>query len=391
MAEMYMKRNITRVFWLVGGLLALTSMSAKAINCQPSGSSPVTNTITMSGSFYAGNDIPIGTILYQANMNISANMSISCDGPAQDIPLLNRVQSAPSGAAQSQPVPGLNGDAWVYPTNIPGVGVAFWAQWNGNNSFSESVSVENGSPMEPGFVYGGVIRMGLIKTGPIDSGSIVQGSSLPTVIYYAGPKSPYTGLPATLATFRLQGSVAFITRTCQTPDVTVSMGTYEATKYFTGVGSTTPWKDASIQLQDCPTFTGYYGGYSSNPNSGQNVFDSGTLSGGTLTKNLLRVSLLPATNIIDPVNGVLEVNANGSSGSPATGVGIQLGYTPDNVNASPTNPTTIWHNGDSWSVAPPNDGSANFRIPLAARYYQYNASVTPGPANSQVTFVIDYN
>lgn len=386
--------------WLVIGLLTLAGLvsvpAARAdVSCQASASYPaVENTVTLAGSFYAGNDLPNGTLLYQVNLTNGPSVGLHCSGDYSGIPFMNKVRDEPMGPPASLPVNGLTGSGYVYPTNINGVGVVFWAYWQGNNSFSADQPVENGGDFSGNTTTdngkGFVIRMGLVKTGFIASGSDVLGSSLPTVIAYADATPGYTGLPLTLATLHLQGNIHFITSTCQTPDVTVPMGTYEITKYFRGVGSTTPWVDASIQLQNCPTFTGFYGNYS-NPNSGQNASGSTTPSGGTLTANLLKVSLQPATDIVDSASGVLKVNANGSSGSPATGVGIQLGYTPDNINASPTAPTAVWKEGDTWSVTPPNDGTANFRIPLAARYYQYDKAVTPGPANAQVTFVIDYN
>jgi type 1 fimbria pilin len=104
----------------------------------------------------------------------------------------------------------------------------------------------------------------------------------------------------------------------------------------------------------------------------------------------MTVSLTPTTSIIDAANGVIAVNNAGSSGQAATGVGLQLGYTPANYTASATSPTTIWTSGAMWNISPPSSGLGNFKIPLAARYYQTSNTVTAGPANAKVTFNIDY-
>ena len=348
---------------------------------------PQVTTFSLAGAnITAGPDLPVGTVLYRGDVGWQAATDavwIGCDAPATILQDLY-VDSAPHplSAWGGYPFGGT-----TYETGVPGIGIAIWFS-NQNTGATTSTpdlqaTVSITPPQEKGFPT--PIKFSLIKIGNIQPGT-VYGSDLPSVIMKA-ESNGVSGLPLTLLKGNFTGAINVISQTCQTPDVTVPMGTYEITKYFRGVGSTTPWMDASIQLQNCPQFYGYHSDSSLvdyNPVSG-----SGTVN--LTTANLLKVSLQPATDIADQANGVLKVNADGSSGSPATGVGIQLGYTPDNINASPTAPTTIWKEGDTWSVTPPNDGTANFRIPLAARYYQYDKAVTPGPANAQVTFVIDYN
>ncbi|MFZ1871224.1 MAG: hypothetical protein WAU54_00245 [Chania sp.] len=63
----------------------------------------------------------------------------------------------------------------------------------------------------------------------------------------------------TMATITFSGTVNVVSKTCTTPDVNVSLGTYETHHYFRQIGSTTLWVDASITLTDCPRFYGYYG------------------------------------------------------------------------------------------------------------------------------------
>lgn len=373
---------------LTGLLLALLYVPAAlaVVTCQASDgsgtlSSPETSNVAVAGSFYAGNDMPVGSVLYRTTVRTAGAPGIVCDD-AFTVPRYYSVSIEPAGPSFSQPGSPFSGD--IYPTNVPGIGIALW--YSGTTFTRTAPLTRTPYTRESAGGYGitGVFDISLIKTGPVDSGATVNASSFPTAIMYAGDAVGYAGLPITTWTVNFSGSISFITQTCQTPDVNVSMGSYEVREYFRGVGSTTPWVDASIQLQNCPTFTGYHG--LQNP---QSVTGSGTPSGGSVTANLLQVSLQPLSSMLDAGNGVFGVNAS-SGETPATGVGLQLGYTPD-ISASPLTPTTVWKSGDTWSVIPPNTGVSGFRIPLAARYYQTESVVTPGPADGKVIFTINYN
>ncbi|MHA1092219.1 fimbrial protein [Enterobacter kobei] len=374
--------------WLPGIALLIglcTGNSAWAvITCKSAQTfPPETSSVALAGSFYAGNDLPIGAVIYRTTVRTTGTPGITCDAPFTVNRYLS-VATEPSGSAFSLSGSPYTGE--IYPTNVPGIGVALWYSGKTFTKNSPLQRTQQPYTLSAGGSagIGGVFDVSLIKTGPIDSGSLVNGISIPTAIMYAGEESGYTGLPIRTWTVNFSGSIQFITQTCQTPDVNVEMGSYGVRQYFRGVGSTTPWVDSSIRLENCPTFTGYHGS-----GTGQSITGSGSPSGTTLTSNLLKVSLQPLTDFIDNGNGVFAVNAS-NGGSPATGIGLQLGYTPD-VTASPTTPTKIWKNGETWDVTPPNSGTANFRIPLAARYYQTNNVVTPGPADGKVVFTINYN
>jgi type 1 fimbria pilin len=223
----------------------------------------------------------------------------------------------------------------------------------------------------------------LIKTGSIAPGSIVDPRTFPSM---RGIITPPNNVPVELYSIDFTGSINFITSTCATPDVNVDMGTYGAAQIFNRPGATTPWVDASITLERCPAFSGRHADTSTQ----QIISNTYPTRNDNRVATLLTVSLTPASSIIDTANGVMAVDAAGSSGAAATGVGLQLGYTPNNINATATIPSTIWIPGMSWDVQPPNDGTSSFKIPLAARYFQTSNTVTPGPANARVTFNIDY-
>lgn len=371
---------------LAGGLLLSCAAQAE-VNCFKSSDNPPSiQNVTLNGTFYVGNELPNGSVLYRTTEHNDKGASIQCDA-GFSVGGVFGANNEPSGAPFSQA--GIPYSGQIYPTNVKGIGVALWVSGQGFTKESPStppLSMSLGAAGEA--TLGGLsFDISLIKTGTIDSGSVVDGTSIPQVIFYIVPAPGYSGLPLTLWSVNFNGSIHFTTQTCQTPDVNVEMGSYDKTKYFKGVGSTTQWIDSSIKLKNCPTFTGYHDG---RDEDAQSITGSGTPGGGNLASNVLKVSLQPATDIIDDANGVIGVNANGASGDAATGIGIQIGYSPDRMNSDPTSPTSIWRNGDSWMVLPPTDGSQNLSIPMAARYYQVSNTVTPGPANSQVTFVIDY-
>lgn len=359
---------------------------------------PVRHTVTLAGSFYAGEDLPVGSIIYRVQTSRIKATYAECDTVPYRLGIALEVESEPSGPPFSLPGSPYSGD--IYPTNVPGIGVAIF--YFGGNSGYQTVTTNKplrlditdaGTTLPPGpnnthvsIGFSVAAQMMLIKTGPVASGATVNGIALPSLHGFAYTDQSYVGTPLDLWWLSFNGSMTFISQTCQTPDITVDMGSYDISTNFKGEGSVTEWKDASIQLQNCPTFNGYHG--FDNPQTADN---SGVTSGATVTANLLRVSLRPLTSIIDAANGVFAVDASSiGGGSPATGVGLQLGYTAD-INATATSPTTIWTEGTSWNVILPGDGRASFRIPLAARYYQTSSAVTPGQADGKVVFTLDYN
>ncbi|MFP2826040.1 fimbrial protein [Citrobacter braakii] len=378
--------NMTKWF---AGLVFFISASVcnnalAAIECTVAKQFPAeTSSVVLNGSFYAGNDLPIGSVLYRTTVKTTGTPGIIC-GAAFTVPRYLTAATEPSGSSFS--ISGSPYTGEIYPTNVSGIGVALWYS---GKTFTKNAPLERTSQPyttdQAGVAFGtsGIFDISLIKTGPVATGSSVNGISIPTVRMYAGEAAGYAGLPITTWTVNFSGNIYFTTQTCQTPDLNITMGSYEVSHYFKGVGSTTPWIDSSIRLENCPIFSGYHGA-----NKPQTISGSGTPTGTAITNNVLNVSLQSLTDFISDSNGVFAVNAS-NGGSPATGIGLQLGYTPD-INASPTTPTTIWKNGDTWSVTPPDNGTTNFHIPLAARYYQTSQVVTPGPADGKVIFTINY-
>ena len=392
------KHSLLAAFLLLSGLIGHSNFALAELVCNPVPSVPVINTlVTISQYSYAGNDLPIGSIIYQSNIRSNRPSGhIRCVGDFSDtlvFPVSIYIEDTPLLPAVSMPVPGF-GNMLVYPTNVSGVGVALGRT---GSSLSPTQPIRLGTNSIGGGTSSSIIvdwtefsaSVVLVKTGQIASGASVDANIFPTikVIMDAPFNTRISGsvqFPFKIWSASFTGSVNFTTSTCRTPDLHVNMGSYGLTS-FQGIGGFSPWVDASILLQECPVFSGR-----NTSDTAQRFIDTGTAAGSNTTPTLLSVSLTPASSIIDTANGVIEVDAAGSTGAAATGVGLQLGYTPNNINATATSPLNIWMPGMSWDVQPPNDGSDSFKIPLAARYYQTSNTVTAGPANARVTFNIDY-
>ncbi|MFB2681261.1 fimbrial protein [Shewanella mangrovisoli] len=332
---------------------------------------------------YVGNDQPIGSVLYQFKTTTSRKVGVIC--PAY-FSVKSTVSIDDSKGKSPITMATSIGVGAVYPTDVQGIGVMYYVY----NSQKGGELVILSNDKTPNFwdytnADGGtlttynptVFRIALIKTGPIASNSVVNMNSLPTVIWELLDN---VVTPLKLYRIKPAGSITFISNTCTVLDRQVNLGQYEISNTFQGMGSTTPWIDSSITLQNCPTFSGYYGTESQEQLSA----DGATASGGTLTPNLLSVTISPTSTVTDSIIS-LE-----NSSLTATGIGLQLGYTPDNFNADPLNPAKIWNEGDSWSFVFPSDGTSTFRIPLAARYYQNSQTVNAGKADAKIVVNIEY-
>ncbi|HGD3422668.1 TPA: fimbrial protein [Enterobacter hormaechei] len=377
-----MKNNIKRSmhfsFAILTGFFCHSLPSYADINCSNSAVYPkrtIAPNVNITAT-YAGNDIPIGGTIYKGRFQISGYIGITCDSSPWSLWSTLTVDNEPMGAAHIMSTQAY-GSGPVYPTNVSGVGIMMGA---GPSPFSSTSPLTQVGPFDSDAPNRGYYTdFALIKTGPVASGAVVNASSFPHVSWIVPTQSGYTGLPLQLLNTSFTGTIQFITETCTTPDVNVQMGKYDIVDAFTKAGDTTNWVDASVLMQNCPRFSGYY-----NEDNPQSSSDSGTMAGSMRTGNILTISLTP----MNPVNSTV-IGIDQDTGS-ATGVGVQLGYTPDNIEASALSPAKIWSQGVTWDIKPPSDGRTSFKIPLAARYYQISDTVTPGKANTKVTFNIDY-
>ncbi len=212
----------------------------------------------------------------------------------------------------------------------------------------------NGSANGTGVFYIALVNGSLLQPG------VLSGSDLPTFgIYgmiYKSDGTLYDGKKITMGSVSFSGSVNVIPFTCQTPDVVVPMGNYKTTD-FTGVGSTSQWVDFNIELDNCP---GNYPGYFQAKN---------------------QMSLL-----VNPVYG----NPTPDSFSLKSGTGSATGIDMQVRKQNDTSLVTMGTGFDPLGPVTGNTGVTQLRIPLQARYIQSGGRVTPGVAESALTFTINY-
>lgn len=234
-----------------------------------------------------------------------------------------------------------NSSTGVAPTNIEGVGIRITETadyvYGGNYNTRR---VFGSATMDVKFGFTGSVppkppTVELIKTGPIKSGAFTTGRVVGinvNNIYWMSSIS-ISG-----------GSVSSTGCTVNNTSITVPMGVVQRTA-FSGVGSTSPITSFDIPL-------------SCDDNTKVNI-----------TFN--------ATHDASAAPGVIALNSSGGVGV-ASGVGIQLlsGNVPVILGAS-TSIGTV--SGETYIV------------PLGARYYQTQGTVTAGQANGTATFTLTYN
>jgi len=232
-------------------------------------------------------------------------------------------------------------------------GIALYMTYNGNRGHGEAASPTGTKIPRTGPVpVTATIDVELVKIGETPS----TPTNLPLRSVLAGMISA-PNEQSDSARYLLYGfeNVSFQKTTCTTttPALQVELGTHTLGKaggIGTGVGSTSPSKDFAVGIQ-C---------------------DSGVA--GDFVVNMMLEG-----NALDAANGVLAL----SSGSKATGVGIQLLKS----DGQPAQLGTPWQIADSPSS---QARSPNFSVPLSARYYQAAATAKPGTANGTATFTIIY-
>lgn len=216
----------------------------------------------------------------------------------------------------------------------------------------------------------------LIKIGDVEQG-LLLGTNLPMVSTYIH----FNNIKMALFSMGVSGNIQIVSRTCNTPDVVVPMGTH-LTKEFTGLNSSTGWKDFSIALNNCPAFHGTYSTNAPTWTSQGGAWPTGVGTSGSRNNNSLLFRIDAARAPINAPNGVLSLDPSATDGPPAaSGVGIQIA-TANNA------PMPFGTNQSSGLNLRTSEGS--YSIPLRARYLQTGNQVTPGPANASATFTITY-
>lgn len=240
----------------------------------------------------------------------------------------------------------------IYSTNVPGIGYSVYSLTSACIG-GVSVSVDGTNTI------GGDVNTRLLcsANGMIDP---TKMSSQPgMVIYKTGPVTSGTVNATTVGAFVLRNNLS----TWQSPQATFGFSAFSVQS----TGCTVNNNNMSIEMGNVKKSE--FSGIGSTPASTNTKNVNISLACTTGTK----VSLQVDGNIQNAANGVLSIsNISGA----AAGVGIQILY--NNAPLALNSPLLI------------GTAATTMTIPLQARYYQTQSTITPGIANSFATFTMTY-
>lgn len=363
---------------------------AATFTCNESSSNPPTgNVFTLNGVVSVGEDIPVGTVIYQAKLWTDP-MGVRCKTPDESglginifFPAHIEVINSPTSEVPGITAP-ITGEK-VYETNVPGVGVAVTGNRKMPYDWSEARTMINkvNADSSSSFDSMAKLELKLIKTGSVSPG-VVNAINFPQLqITFNTPTAPadstWIGFPITYSSVKYNGTIQIVKSTCQAEiaDKVVDLGSHEVKDIKNNPQKVTLWRDASLRLIGCQFSPGFY---NLNNTSISHVGTS-NVGQGTPDANTVRLSLAASTSIIDPLNGIIALTPASDS---ATGVGIQVGI-KEGADIKPFN-----FNTNDVIFTPSSSGAQTLDIPIFARYMATNNTITPGKANGAVVYTLNY-
>jgi len=293
-------------------------------------------------------DTAVGSLLTSWFYSTSNSSLYSCTANNDAVGGRGAVASFTSATAISVSTPSGGGTVTVYQTNIAGVGIAVagsiynsysgWTSWNG---FTTTYGGPVWTPLSGNYSVGAQVAVALVKTGPV-TGGVVPGSVVLNFAPYTsggvqtGQRDTYAITPVTM-----------VALACTTPDVTVPLGTHSPGE-MASVGATTVAVGFNINLNNCPAGL-----------------------------NSIQYRIDPVTTVINTAQSVVALN----SGSTASGIGVQL------LNGAGTAAFPLKTYQTFSGYVKSTGGS--YIIPFNARYYR-TGTITPGTANTSMTFTMQY-
>lgn len=343
---------------------------------------PFNGTMALNvGSLSVPRDAPIGTRLYiQEFHQAGEGVTFSCTTDrASPVNRYNVFSVNGLGSKVDFNMGGYAGK--VYATGVPGIGVSWWSGENtpgavgagtGTLGIVPSGCTGTGNSCQTASLkLNPRVAVVLIKTGPVGTGT-VRGSDFGRLVYSTVVE---TSTAFSIAEVGVTGSINVVAMTCNTPNVTVPLGSHK-TSAFTGTGSATPQVNFKIDVTNCPGFPGYYG----NPSAGAipAASQSAVTNVGTRVPNTVSFRVDPVYTAIDAANGVLSLTPGTGV---ATGVGVQL-FTLSGA-IQPLSQNRILD-------LSPAASDTGFSVNLSARYLQTADTVTAGSANAVANYTLIY-
>ena len=354
---MYFSSKFTSFFRVCLVFLISLAAAAMTTNALAGGIfTPSTSSISLPTQITVPENAANGSVLWKSAVTTS---NLSAVNPGFDIAFAELHANIRSGTKAT-------GYSNVYNTNIPGLGIRWWATWRGPN-FAGGKTMSITSPLENNAgalgwttvtsTYTQDIWVELVKIGNISNGRLSPSAINAYLQFQCSPS-------CTAATISLTGSTTVMVGpscTVASSAISVPMGAVPVLR-FTGVRSTSVPHSFDITL-DC--------------------------KGGAPDSKLRPHVTLTDANDISNQSTTLTLSKAAAGGKPvATGIGIQilkdgvpLAYGPDSSAPGNTN---------QWSAGTIAQGVSQFKISLTANYVQTAAAVTLGQANGRATFTLNY-
>lgn len=332
----------TLLLLLCGTLMVLSPGALALTTCT---GNTKTITVPMPAAVTVPSDADVGTILSSWSMTAAETNWFTCSATVQESIGIGfeAYMLTPSGLTITD-----GGAVYkVFNTNLAGVGIAMGSKGYANGcgwqpDWKPVSDVQgyacNALELLPN---GGQFRAILVKTGPITAGTVNAMTVAKAPMRINGAWS--TSLVNTINITATQVTVL----SCLTPDVLVRLGTHDASE-FSGMGSFTAAVNFDVALNNCPAGI-----------------------------NTITYQIDAVTPILNAASSVVALD----SSSTASGIGVQL---LDEVG----NPFTFGQ--PTRLTAYSGSTGGNYKIPLKARYYQTEARLQPGTANTMMSFTMTY-
>ncbi|GAB5094653.1 fimbrial protein [Caballeronia sp. HLA56] len=343
--------------WLVAWALLPANAYADSATCRSNYSA---FTLAMPAAVAVARDLPNGSILTAWSLSPLKSDYYTCTVVGSVYTGTDFETAGVTTDSRTTYTVTYNGVAFaVYPTTVPGIGIAMggYVVPDGRQTNLRSFEKMGSQWNYPGTIYnGGQLIVALVKIGDVTpgtlSGTIAQAFSWQTLT----PPPAGNVLSAGVIDFNIT-PVVITVLTCETPDVTVPMGT-QGPADLPSVGAA-PSKVIGFNLSfnNCPAGAAV-------PNT----------SAGLIHSVQYR---------IDPTNGTIAgfTDVAALNGSPsAGGVGIQLYDSTGSVFGFGVNRTLSGFDGTR---------NSSYTLPMTARYYRTGA-LSAGPANATMTLTVLY-
>ncbi|WP_236585370.1 fimbrial protein [Dyella sp. EPa41] len=338
-------------------LLLIGSGGAWAGTCSSGGGQTIT--ITLPPTVTVPRDAPVGSLLTGWVTTPAVTNYFHCSVNAEMVGLY--VVPGPLFTGSSgMHVPSASGNnAYVYETNVPGIGMAFegraylsvscagWGPWNHDSSVTTVDFLGCIFPTASNDI-GAQFGVALVKTGAVvATGGVITGGQVASTYPVAG--TSFTNL----SNYFVTTPITIVALACTTPDVWVPMGSHPSTE-FTGIGpSTATPVGFTVNLNGCPGGLGTFG-------------------------PAIQYRIDATTAIVDSSQSVVALDGSSST----SGVGVQL---LDSAGTAAF-PLGTYQTFSGYNAST----GGSYTIPFKARYYQTGSMITPGAANTSMTFTMAY-